>query len=939
MNEENGSQEQFLNALKQVEKATSRQFKLEEILEKLSKEIQKLGFDFCNISLISQEQKTIESVHGTGIATQWSNLAKHYLEEDPKLRDIQADIVATLHTEIISGWDKRFDRWIYEEREHDKITRVFTPIVIVENDDGRLIKDWFEFYDWVKIVNLPQDDREGQHEIYQMRLVENLQPKGLNTEFIVIGTVEAGYCSPNRIIDYKELVQLLQCIAKRSLDIWHSQFPYVLETIAEKAKQFLNADAATFYFLYEPDKQQGRYTYQAFCGGIGKQFLKACPPRNNGLGRQAIQDKKPKMIPDPLVGHNSSSMEKLNPKAFKAGIKAMVAFPVLYDGREGVLYLLFRREHKFIKDELDKVESFVKQWVISAICYSTQIQKMRDGVRWRALHTVTQSLSRIPEVSNILRRIAWNSLNVLGADVVTIYEYVQNKKQFITPPKKAGRFIEENKMHEKISAENLPFVLIKRGQNVYASQIVKEKIFQNAPFTSREKIKSAGGILLKVDENIVGVMFVNYRRPHNFSEEEIKIIENLASIAAIAIQNHRWLTARDEINHLIITTIDQNELLRLVVRKALEISDADIGGIYLFDSSNQQLVTQFEETASGKTIDSCETISINQGISGWVAKHGQSLLVNNTQSDTRYHRYFKNTNSELCVPLLDKENHVFGVINLESQRIKAFNQRQQKMLEALANQAVIGIQSLEIKKQFVQMETLSNFSTLIGQFQLAHRTNNDFGAIRVLAQDITNNEDKGQEYNKKQATRIELIANKFLQYATYMTDLTKEGLKYVNVHQTVINALYEISIPPEITKYIDIPTDLPGVFAGEKLLMGVFENIIQNAVDAMPLPQGGSLSIIGRSINGINPQKEVGSWVEVEICDTGVGIAVENRNNIFEYGYTTKNNKRGMGFGLWSAKIYLQQFIQGSLDVDSVLGQGSRFTVRLPVYKKPEAEL
>ncbi len=77
----------------------------------------------------------------------------------------------------------------------------------------------------------------------------------------------------------------------------------------------------------------------------------------------------------------------------------------------------------------------------------------------------------------------------------------------------------------------------------------------------------------------------------------------------------------------------------------------------------------------------------------------------------------------------------------------------------------------------------------------------------------------------------------------------------------------------------------------------------------------------------------------MEICDTGVGIAVENRNNIFEYGYTTKNKKRGMGFGLWSAKIYLQQFIQGSLDVDSVLGQGSRFTVRLPVYKKPETEL
>lgn len=910
----------ILEALDQVERATSKLFKLEDILEAVCQNILALGFDFANISLISLEKNIIEGVHGSGTGVVWANLGKHYLEPDPELRDIQADIVQTQQTEIISGWDKRFDRWIYQEYGHEKLVRVFTPIVLVQDYNGRVIKNWYERCKWQKINPQFEQSSERQHEVYKLRLPPDLQSEGRNPEVIVIGTVEAGYSSPERRIEEQILSRLLQYIARQSLDIWQAQLPRVLETIAEKAKQILDADAATLHFLYESNLEQGRYIYEVFSDGIGKQFLKASPPRHNGLGRQAILEKKYKFIPDVSQGHEKLEMAKLNPQAFAAGIKAMAAFPLQVENKEGILYVLFRRTYILSSRKLRLVELFVRQWAVDAIWHTIRIQQMRDEARQlAALYSVTQSLGRIPE-DNLLHRVAWNTLNVLGADVVNIYEYIQTERQFTTPPKTAGRLRQEQKMQDEIIEHDVPFLLIQRGENVYTRQLETEPIFQNSAFTRREKIHSAAGVLLEVDKDIVGVMFINYRRPHSFSEDEKKMIETLASSAAIAIKNQRWLATLNDVDRKIITTLDQKELLKLIVQRAVQICGADVGNIRLLDPSQQELVTK-AKYAVNRFIDLIERRnSIYEGITGWVARNRQSALVNNVQTDPRYQAYFPNIHSELCVPLLDKDKHLLGVLNVESQYISAFNQRHQRMLEALADQAVIGIQNLENKRQLVNMETMVTLGDLAGP--LVHRMNNDVGAIRVWAQDIL---DEGDENSKNKAQRIVLRADKVLQSAERMKIWIQEKPHAINLSDIAVNALARMSIPTNITTYIEIATDLPKVLGGEQQLIYVFDNLIQNAVEAMP--QGGRVSIIGTSV-----QREIQCWVEVRICDTGLGIAYENLEKIFQPDYTTKTARRGMGFGLWWTKLYVER-LGGYLNVSSVLNQGTNFIMILPVYK------
>ena len=95
----------------------------------------------------------------------------------------------------------------------------------------------------------------------------------------------------------------------------------------------------------------------------------------------------------------------------------------------------------------------------------------------------------------------------------------------------------------------------------------------------------------------------------------------------------------------------------------------------------------------------------------------------------------------------------------------------------------------------------------------------------------------------------------------------------------------------------------------------VFGNLIRNARDAMP--QGGTLTITGRA---------AGDEVEVDVADTGTGIASEVLGRIMEPLYSTK--ARGLGLGLSIARAILDKS-GGSLRVSSTPGQGSTFTVRL----------
>lgn len=111
------------------------------------------------------------------------------------------------------------------------------------------------------------------------------------------------------------------------------------------------------------------------------------------------------------------------------------------------------------------------------------------------------------------------------------------------------------------------------------------------------------------------------------------------------------------------------------------------------------------------------------------------------------------------------------------------------------------------------------------------------------------------------------------------------------------------------------------IYAQRKKLLLLFENLIYNAFSFTP--EDGRITL--------SPLLEDGTVI-IDVSDTGTGIPPEHLPHIFERFYVGRENKNeGSGLGLYIAKITVEE-LGGSITVDSQLGKGTVFTIRLPIF-------
>jgi signal transduction histidine kinase len=106
-------------------------------------------------------------------------------------------------------------------------------------------------------------------------------------------------------------------------------------------------------------------------------------------------------------------------------------------------------------------------------------------------------------------------------------------------------------------------------------------------------------------------------------------------------------------------------------------------------------------------------------------------------------------------------------------------------------------------------------------------------------------------------------------------------------------------------------------------------NLVANARDAMP--SGGSLTIRTSNASSAGDLTSTGAsaFVQVEVCDTGVGMDDATIAHVFEPFYTTKEPGKGTGLGLASVYAIVRQS-GGDIHIDSAPGQGTRVILRFP---------
>ena len=239
----------------------------------------------------------------------------------------------------------------------------------------------------------------------------------------------------------------------------------------------------------------------------------------------------------------------------------------------------------------------------------------------------------------------------------------------------------------------------------------------------------------------------------------------------------------------------------------------------------------------------------------------------------------------------------------------------------------------DLKRSEVLMrrtDRLRSLETIAGGF--AHEIRNPLTSIKTfvqLAPERTNDPEFMGQFSKTvcdDVDRIERLIQEILDYARYMEPKFMEE----DFNEIVASCLYFIEVKADsksITIEKDLTSDLPRVMVDRQQIKQVLLNLLLNALQAMP-DSGGRLTVKTHRLT-----KSLDSWVQVEVGDTGHGIAAEDLDHIFDPFFTTKHEsveREGTGLGLTIVHQIVQEH-HGYIEVHSTVGSGTTFYVNLPV--------
>ncbi len=203
---------------------------------------------------------------------------------------------------------------------------------------------------------------------------------------------------------------------------------------------------------------------------------------------------------------------------------------------------------------------------------------------------------------------------------------------------------------------------------------------------------------------------------------------------------------------------------------------------------------------------------------------------------------------------------------------------------------------------------------------VAHELRNPLNVIGTSLYYLSNasasRPEKHAEHMRRIARNVTL-ANDVITALSNFARMRPPELRPFALEPCVRDVLEDSGPSAGIEVVVDCPADLPPAFADRDQIRIVLDNLIRNARDAMP--EGGRLSIVGRSVNNA---------LQIAVTDTGVGIDPAHLGRITEPLYSTK--ARGLGLGLALVRMILDKN-RGSLQVASEPGRGSTFTVSLAV--------
>ena len=182
------------------------------------------------------------------------------------------------------------------------------------------------------------------------------------------------------------------------------------------------------------------------------------------------------------------------------------------------------------------------------------------------------------------------------------------------------------------------------------------------------------------------------------------------------------LSALVEISKIINSTLDLDTLLTMIMEIIKQVLNAESGSLMLLDERGDELLYRVALGEKGKRLKERFRLKIGQGIAGWVAAHGEPLLVPDAPRDARFfptpdkmlnHR----TRSILCVPLRG-QGRMLGVLEaINSKSPGGFTQDDLALFLAFASQAAVAIENARMHERLLEKQRIEQELKIANQIQ------------------------------------------------------------------------------------------------------------------------------------------------------------------------------------------------------------------------------
>ena len=753
----------------------------------------------------------------------------------------------------------------------------------------------------------------------------------------------------------------------------------VLDAIANNAARVCGSYDATVVL------REGDFTRRvAHYGPIATDYGALRPLSAGYVANRAILEGQPVHVHDILTTERGD-LSEAQEAAPRSGYRTLLAVPLLREGEAvGALTLRRRQVQPFTDKQIALLQTFADQAVIAIenVRLFTELQEKNKALT-HAHAQVTEALDQQTATSDILRAIsaspidvqpvfeaiARNSVRLCNGVLGAVFRfdgelmYVGALHGYSPDGEEATRRAFPTRPESRMLAGR---AVLSRAI-VHVPDVLSDPEFDYRALASTADWRSLLVVPMLREGKVLGTVGVARAQAGPFRDQEIGLLKTFADQAVIAIENVRLFTelqartreltrsvgelrALGEVGQAISSTLDLETVLTTIVSRAVQLSGLDGGVVFEYDEAAEEFVQRVATEGGGTLAEARRTNRVRKG-EGVVGRTAITLepvqvpditVAGAYASRLRENLIESGIRALLAVPIV-RDDRLIGCLVVSRNHAGEFPFETIELLQTFATQSALAIQNArlfrEIEEKSRQLEVASQHKS---EFlaNMSHELRTPLNAIIGFSEVLTDRmfgelNEKQEEYLKDiyaSGTHLLSLINDILDLSKIEAGRMELELTDFDLPTALDNALIlvrERAQRRSLTLHKDVDAGVGQIQGDERKIRQVLLNLLSNAIKFTP--EGGRIELAAAPRDGS---------VEVSVRDTGVGIAPEDQEKVFEEFRqvgTADKKAEGTGLGLTLCRKFIELH-GGRIWVKSQLGAGSTFTFTIPVRGGSEGQ-